>query len=216
MKKHLKQALRIGMLLVIGCGLIAGGFYFGASARTTAEIALPGVSAAASCEMNGCVLSTGYFTNGTEMLHYLDSQSGRLSSALLSRTEQQFIKTFTRLIKPDLADAAQKLNIPVPSNPQFIMVSGETDMRQVGAGSMNNLAKAFVYIAEINSGIVLVYAIPSQGDRDLVVSNGDIIFWTFARLNDGTPSDLMDIPGSTDATAPETPLFNNSGYKRKK
>lgn len=144
-----------------------------------------GISATASCETGGAILSTGTFTNGTEALFYLDSLSGRLSAGVLSRSEPSFVKLYTRQIKNDLGNAASQLKIPAPVNPRFIMVSGENDVKKVGAGEMNNFARSFVYVAEINTGIVLVYVLPSQGDRDLEVTGGEIIFWTYARLNNG-------------------------------
>lgn len=146
-----------------------------------------GLSASASCESNGAVLSTGYFNNNVEALYYLDSQSGRLSAALLSRSDPEFVKTYTRNIKADLQKALQDFaNVPVPPRPNFIMVSGEGDARNVGAGEMNNLAKSFIYVAETQTGIVLVYILPLEGNRDLAVNKGEIAFWTYARLNSGT------------------------------
>lgn len=143
------------------------------------------VWASASCESNGSALSTGYFNDGVEALYYLDSQNARLSAAILSRNEPNFIKTYTRNIRIDLTEAVSKLNLTLPANPQFIMVSGDADIRQFGAGEMNKLSKSILYVAEINSGIVMVYALPNYGDRDLEITEGEIRFWTFARLNSG-------------------------------
>ena len=165
-----------------------------------------GISAVSSCESCGAVISTGYFNNNAEALYYLDSQSGRLSAALLSRSDPEFVKTYTRNIKGDFVEALGSYpNVPVPPRPNFIMVTGDSDIRNVGAGEMNNLAKSFVYVAEVQTGIVLVYILPLEGDRDLAVEKGEIEFWTFARLNTGTG--IMVPANSTNppAAAPAAP-----------
>ena len=146
-----------------------------------------GIAASASCESAGAVLSTGYYNNNVEALCYLDSQSGRLSAALVGRSDPEFNKTYTRNIKADLLDTLKHFpNIPIPQRPNFIMVTGESDTRSVGAGETNNLAKTFIYIAETQTGLVMVYALPQEGDRDMPVEKGEIVFWTCARLNPGT------------------------------
>lgn len=141
----------------------------------------------ASCEANGTILSTGYFDSNVELLYYLDSQSGRLSAGLLSRSEPGFIKTYTRNIKADLAEVASELqNVALPQNPSFVMVSGDGDTRNTGGAETSFLSKSFIYIAEVNTGIVLVYVVPRLGDRDIGVDWGEITFWTSARLNTGS------------------------------
>ena len=164
--------------------LAAGLFLAGYALRRPAPA---GLSATASSESGGAVLATGYFNSNVEALYYLDSQSGRLSAALMARSDPEFVKTYTRNIKADLADSLRLFpNIPVPPRPNFIMVSGESDARNVGAGDTNNLAKSFIYVAETQTGLVLVYVLPQEGDRDLPVDKGEIVFLTCARLNSGT------------------------------
>ena len=80
------------------------------------------------------------------------------------------------------------------------MTTGDVDVRNVG--SVANLSKAFLYVAEINSGIVIVYALPGANERDLLVTNGEIVRWTFARLSDG----LQASP-----TAPVQPAADQQG-----
>lgn len=189
-----KMGIRFGRISVrTGLFLLAFfsvAFYLGGlltSSRAVLSDRSSGLLASASCESNGAVLSTGYFNNNVEALYYLDSQTGRLSAALLSRSDPEFLKTYTRNIKTDLQEALQNFsNVPVPPRPNFIMVSGDGDVRNVGAGEMNNLAKSFIYVAETQTGIVLVYILPLEGDRDLAVNKGEIAFWTFARLTSGT------------------------------
>lgn len=146
----------------------------------------PGLWAATAASSGGTYIATGSFDNASELFYYLDSQSGRLSAALLARSTPSFCKTYTRNIRADFVQAVQQLKLPLPANPQFLMVTGDGDIRQFGAGEMNKTSKSLAYIAEVSTGLVLVYTIPNEGDRDLEISGGDIIFWTYARLNTGT------------------------------
>ena len=148
-------------------------------------------------------------------MYYLDSQSGRLSAALLSRNAPEFQKMFTRNIKNDLVEAANQLQIPVPTTPKFLMTTGEADVRNVGARGA--LSKAFVYVAEINSGVVLVYALPGANDRDLAVSNGEIVFWACAHLNEGLQNAAtLGIPQAQpqNAAPAQDPRLIDSGFYR--
>lgn len=171
-------------------GLGVAGLLFGAAmlyqnSRSERSFST-GLLTTASCAANGATISTGSFNGNTEVLYYLDSQSGRLTAGLLSRSDPTFIKTYARNVKADLQASVEKLqNVTMPQNPTFIMVSGDSDIRNIGAGEMNNLAKTFIYVAEINTGIVLVYVLPLVGDRDIAVDWGEITFWTSARLNSG-------------------------------
>ena len=182
--RNLPLFLMVGIIV-----LVLWGKDFSLGNRKDATDLPTGLLATASCVENGAILATGYFNNNTEALYYLDSQSGRLSAALLSRSDPGFTKTFTRNIKADLQEAVSNLsNVAMPQTPSFIMVTGDSDIRNIGAGEMNNLAKSFVYVAEIHTGIVLVYVLPSQGDRDVEVMNEEITFWTYSRLTPGTGS----------------------------
>lgn len=163
---------------------LAAAFLLGYAAHQPSPI---GISASASCESAGAVVSTGYFNNNVEALYYLDSQSGRLSAALVSRADQEFCKTYVRNVKGDLQESLKSFpGVQMPPRPNFIMVSGDSDARNVGAGEEGNLSKSFIYVAETQTGIVMVYIVPQEGDRDLPVEKGDILFWTCARLNPGT------------------------------
>lgn len=139
--------------------------------------------ATASCIMNGNIMATGNFDNNAEAVYFLNNQSSRLSAALLSRSEATFNKLYTRLIKADLEKATKELKISMPVAPQYMMVTGNIALQQVGA--MDSMSKSFLYVAELNTGIVFVYALPTQGDRDLAVNNGEIIFWTYVRMGAG-------------------------------
>ncbi|MBQ9371439.1 MAG: hypothetical protein IJU03_04550 [Thermoguttaceae bacterium] len=212
----MKHSILFGIgTVLLSLGLACGGYFAGArvsewNARSV-ETITP-VMATASSEDSGVVIATGSFNSNIEALYYLDSQSGRLSAALISRSEPLVQKSYVRNIKTDLAEVAQQLQLPVPTTPKFLMTTGEVDVRNVG--SVGNLSKAFLYVAEINSGIVIVYALPGANERDLLVTNGEIVRWTFARLSDG----LQGAPAAPVQPAPEQPQGNpqliDSGFYR--
>lgn len=210
----MKQSILFGFgTALLSLGLAVGGYLTGvrvvenSPTSTSASAPLP-VFASASSESDGVVVATGAYGSNVEALFYLDSQSGRLSAALVSRETPTFVKTFSRNLKNDLVEASKQLNIPVPTAPKFLMVTGENDVRQVGVRS--GLSGSFAYVAEINSGVVLVYALPGSNERDLPVSSGTIDFWTFARLNDGLQSAPTVVVPEQAAPQPTQPAPQNN------
>ena len=212
----MKQSLLFGFgTALLSLGLAVGGYLTGRVVQNeSSPVALP-VFAASSSESDGVVLATGAFGSNAEAMYYLDSQSGRLSAALLSRSAPEFQKTFVRNVKNDLVLAANETGVPVPTTPKFLMTTGETDVRNVGArGALSN---AFVYVAEINSGLVLVYALPGANERDLAVAGGEIVFWTFAQLNEGLQgAAAVGIPQAQpqNAAPAQDPRLLDSGFYR--
>ncbi|MBR4833138.1 MAG: hypothetical protein IKU86_02240 [Thermoguttaceae bacterium] len=213
----MKQSILFGFgTALLSLGLAVGGYLTGRVARQEpAPAALP-VFAASSSESDGVVLATGSFSSNVEAMYYLDSQSGRLSAALLSRSAPEFQKTFVRNVKNDLVEAANQLGVSVPTTPKFLMTTGEADVRNVGARGA--LSKSFVYVAEINSGFVLVYALPSANERDLAVSGGEIVLWTYARLNEGLQdAAAVGLPQQArpqNAVPAQEPRLLDSGFYR--
>ncbi len=211
----MKQSVFFGLgttLLSAGlaiCGFMAGERVADHDGQTNVQIP---VMATASSESDGVIVATGSFSANVEAMYYLDSQSGRLSAGLVSRTAPVFQKSYTRNIKNDLAEAAEQLQISVPSSPKFLMVTGEADVRNVGSAA--NMSRSLVYVTEINSGLVFVYALPGVSDRDLVVSNGEILLWTYARLNDGRQTTAVNIPQPAEAAPGADPQLINSGFYR--
>ena len=212
----MKQSLLFGFgTALLSLGLAVGGYLTGRVVQNESSPVAHPVLAASSSESDGVVLATGAFGSSAEAMYYLDSQSGRLSAALLSRSAPEFQKTFSRNVKNDLVKAANQLQIPVPTTPKFLMTTGETDVRNVGArGALSN---AFVYVAEINSGLVLVYALPGANERDLAVAGGEIVFWTFAQLNEGLQgAAAVGIPQAQpqNAAPAQDPRLLDSGFYR--
>ncbi len=211
----MKRSVIFGLgSLIFSVGLAICGFLTGERfSMSNATLSLPvPVFATASSESDGVIVSTGAYSANVEAMYYLDSQSCRLSAALVSRSVPEFQKTFTRNLKTDLAEAAEQLRLSVPTSPKFLMITGEADIRNVG--SVANMSRALVYVAEINTGIVFVYALPGTNDRDVPVSSGEIYLWTFARLNDGLQAGTFTLPQPTETKASADPQLIDSGFFR--
>ena len=208
----------ITVVSVLICSVVIAtcSFLVGKQASTSGIVSdqIVPVFATASSESDGVIVSTGSYGANVEAMYYLDSQSCRLSAALVSRTVPEFQKSFTRNLKTDLAEAAEQLHLSFPSNPKFLMVTGEADVRNVGA--VANVSRALVYVAEINTGVVFVYALPGANDRDLPVSNGEIYLWTFARLNDGLQASSFNLPQPTETKSGADPQLIDSSIFRTK
>lgn len=215
----MKQSILFGMgTALLSLGLAISGYVSGVHvteqnhASLKSNTTIP-VFASASSESDGVVVATGSFGSNVEAFYYLDSQTARLSSAVISRSTPTFQKSFSRNIKSDLVEAAQQFNVSVPTSPKFLMTTGECDLKNTGA--VSNISKSLVYVAEINSGIVLVYALPGANDRDLLVQDGQIIFWTCARLNEGLQSVPLNAQPNEDANNKNVdPQLIDSGFYR--
>ena len=214
----MKQTFLFGLgIALLSVGLGVGGYLTGVRVTEQTEVksnAPTPVFATASSEGDGVVVATGSFNANVEAFYYLDSQSGRLSAAVVSRSTPAFQKSFSRNLKNDLVEAAQQLQISVPASPKFLMVTGESDSNKVG--SLGDVAKSLVYVAEINSGIVLVYALPGANSRDLLVSSGEIVLWTFARLNDGLQNSSVGAnpqPSGAGQAGNEPQLIDSGFYR---
>ena len=122
-----------------------------------------GIQAAASDRAGRLVLATGYVAPDLEAVYCLDQLTGRLSAGVLSRKDGSFQGLYERNINSDLAEVLRQENVttPLTVTPQYTMVTGEANMENRGA-SLWKVAKSVVYIAEVNTGMLLVYTIPWQ------------------------------------------------------
>ncbi len=197
--KKINRALPLTAVLggIVCVAILALGYYLGKN-----DSSFIPVSATASCETAGVVLATGAFNNDTEILYYIDSQAGQLTAGLLSRSEPGFVKTYRRNLKADLQQSiASTPGVSMPINPTFLMVTGDGDARRIG-GEIGNPSEGFVYVAEVNTGIVLVYVVSIDGDRDLSVDWEELTLWTSARLNVGTRISSPQEISTPDETTP--------------
>ncbi len=120
------------------------------------------IASSATDRSENLILATGYVASDLEAVYLLDQTTGRLSAGVLSRRSGKFQGLFERNINQDLAEVLQKKGIgPLTSAPQYMLVTGELDAESRGT-SLWKVAKSVVYIAEANSGMLLVYTIPWQ------------------------------------------------------
>ena len=124
------------------------------------------------------VITTGLVDQNVEAVFYLDSLTGLLRggvSAWGSKLTTQ--ASWGANVAADMTAARERLGIKHPSEPRYVMVTGLIDLRaqsgQIKAG------KSLVYVAEVNSGLLLAYMIPWS--TNLHESNkpyqGQLVLW---------------------------------------
>ena len=120
------------------------------------------IQASATDRANNMLLATGYVDPDLEAVYYLNQTTGRLAAGILSKRDGKFQGLFDRNINTDLVEVLRqkKLNIQLPIAPSYTMVTGEVDADN--RSGIWKIAKSVVYIAEANTGMLLVYTIPWQ------------------------------------------------------
>jgi len=124
-------------------------------------------------------IATGYVDDGVEAVYFLDFLTGTLRAAVLSNQSRGFQARFEANINADLTGVVQlgaagmaaanaqrrKAGLPplpqmeIPQSPRYLMTTGVIDIRR-GAAARQIPAQAVLYVAEVNTGIVLTYIIP--------------------------------------------------------
>lgn len=152
----------------IGLGIVIGGL-------------LPGtlVRAVATDRAENYAIATGWVDEGVEALYFLDFLTGTLRAAVPSNQTRDFRARFETNVLADLQKVIDIQNanlaqvnaqraragqpplppLQVPQNPRFLMVTGNLDIRR-GAAARTRPSAAAVYVAELNTGIVLAYVVP--------------------------------------------------------
>jgi len=96
-------------------------------------------------------ICTGPMDEDVEAVFVLDSVTGDLKAAVFNVQLRRFNTLFEY-------NVIQDLPVPNTKNPQFRMVTGVTNMRQlVTAGQ---LARSVVYVAEATTGQMVAYGVP--------------------------------------------------------
>lgn len=146
---------RLGLL---GCFVFALGLGTYYVAQTSPEVQL---QAAATDREGRLILATGYVAPDLEAVYSLDQTTGRLSAGILSRKGGKFQGMYQGDVNNDLAALLQTKGAlaAFPATPKYSLVTGEVDAENRG-GARWKVAKSVVYIAEANTGMVLVYTIP--------------------------------------------------------
>ena len=142
-----------GVWLVIG---VLVGLFFGAMAPNAP------LHASATHGEESFALATGEVEMGLEGVFFLDMVTGELTGYVINPNTRKFTTRYKHNILKDMGEI---------SKPRFLMVTGTADLRQ-GARRRADRA-SIVYIAEMNSGKFLAYAVP----------------WVPARAATNTPTD---------------------------
>ena len=107
-------------------------------------------------------LATGEVEMGLEAVFFLDMVTGELTGYVINPNTRKFTTRYKHNILKDMGEI---------SKPRFLMVTGTADLRQGPRRRADRLS--LVYIAEMNSGKFLAYAVP----------------WAPARAATNTPTD---------------------------
>jgi hypothetical protein len=138
----------------------------------------------ASDRADNFILATGPVDGSCEAVYFLDGISGTLSAGVLSKMGKPFQALYVASVGADLTKMVTFLNqsikqgnqggrrssapptpeIQMPQNPHFLMVTGNMDLRPAGAARQKP-SVAVIYVAETNTGIVMVYMLPWDASR---------------------------------------------------
>ena len=130
--------LSVGLIV----GLVIGGFLPHAP-----------IYAVATDRQDNFAIATGYVDANFEAVFFLDFLTGDLTGSLVN----------TSKLPPVMGviykhNVMQDLKIDAAKSPKFLMVTGELQIRPQSGGMQ--YASSVVYVAEVNSGQVAVYAMP--------------------------------------------------------
>ncbi len=157
-----------GLIVGVAIGLVLGGLWPPTP-----------LNAVATDRGETFALATGFVDEGVEAVYFLDFLTGTLRAAVLSNQTRGFRARYEANVLADLQAIIEESNaglaaansqrakaglpplqpLQVPQNPKFLMVTGSVDIRRGAAGRVRPSAAA-VYVAEMTTGIVLVYMVP--------------------------------------------------------
>ncbi|MEX0675718.1 MAG: hypothetical protein WD063_01500 [Pirellulales bacterium] len=109
------------------------------------------VHAVATHGQDNFAIATGPLDENVEGIFVLDSVTGDLKAAALNIQTRRFNTWYEYNVSRDLPAAGAK-------NPQYRLVTGMTNIRQVVAAGQ--LGRTVVYVAEATSGQVMAYGVP--------------------------------------------------------
>jgi len=129
-------------------------------------------------------ICTGPVDAGVEAFFFLDFLTGQLKGAVLSNQTRNFQTVYEANVFADLTTVIQAKNaeiaqanaqlrrtgapprpeIQIPQSPNYLMVTGVADIRR-GPSVGVRPGQTMLYVAETNTGIVLVYMVPWSPER---------------------------------------------------
>ena len=183
-------------ILAIG---LAVGVYLGDRPSETLLFPEIPVEAVATSSNSDYLMSTGYVDMDHEALFYLDYLNGNLTAAVLNRRSRAFQEVYHANVAEDLQRiyASQQMSVALPKNPKFMMVTGLANITTPG-GINRKPGKSMLYVAEINTGIVMVYMVPWSGYSNLPEGAQRLELWTYRQM--GVPQMEPRIESSMSGT----------------
>jgi hypothetical protein len=128
-----------GVWLVIG---ILIGLFVGAMAPNSP------LHASATHGEDSFAIATGEVDMGLEGVFFLDMVTGELTGYVINQNSGKFTTLYKHNVLKDMGEL---------SKPKFLMVTGSAGLRQ-GVGG--RIGRSIIYVAEMNSGKFLAYAVP--------------------------------------------------------
>ena len=95
-------------------------------------------------------LATGALDTNIEAVYFLDALTHELKAVVMDRTSHKFHAFYSRDIKKDFGGSRVK-------NPRYLMVTGVAELRS----GRNRYGDSLIYVAELDSGKVVAYGVPS-------------------------------------------------------
>jgi len=124
--------------------------------------------AVATDRLDDVAIATGAVDEEVEAIYFLDVLTGTLKAAVISRQTPGFQAKGEVNLNSDLQKAVQLVNsraasgsgrpsIQTPTAPNYVMVTGFADL--IRGQARTRPSSALVYVAEVNTGVVLAYAL---------------------------------------------------------
>ena len=128
-----------GVWLIVG---VLIGLFVGAMAPNAP------LHASATHGEDSFAIATGEVDIGLEGVYFLDMITGELTGYVINQNTGKFTTVYKHNVLKDMGEL---------KNPKFLMVTGLAGLRQ-GVGG--RIGRSVVYVAEMNSGKFLAYAVP--------------------------------------------------------
>lgn len=106
--------------------------------------------ATATDRQDNFAIATGHLDTENEGIFFLDMLTGDLKGAIVSPYTRQIGYLYATNVLKDLEIDASK-------SPKFLVVTGSLEVRPQGS---SQFAQCVVYVAEVNSGKMVCYAMP--------------------------------------------------------
>jgi len=158
-----KHAGPVWLTLGLAAGLLAG-----------ALLPHAPLHAVATDRLEDFAIATGFVDPDVEAIYFLDVLTGSLKVAVVSNQNIGFQAKGEVNLNADLQKAVATLNvrtpnagprgattrptIQMPTAPNYVMVTGQADLRGRGAARARP-SLSLVYVAETNTGIVMAYVV---------------------------------------------------------